>query len=183
MNIKIKTTFSKARIETFYKFHFLKKSPYKFIELGLVLVTFMISLLGITLLEDLYVFAICLVLGFVMIGTRNYRISNRVKSFLNKNKPDVMPYTIVITDDKIEYIREYNTLSYKYNELVEISEIDECFYIYVSENSALILPKHSVVYEKRNDIREFFIKKANENENLVFKQYKFISIQEKEGVV
>ena len=93
--------FSKARIETFYKFHFLKKSTYKYIELGLVLVTFIISLLGITLLENLYVFAICLVLGFVMIGTRSYRISSRVKSFLNKNKPDVMPYIIIITDDKI----------------------------------------------------------------------------------
>lgn len=183
MNVKIKTTFSKARIETFYKFHFLKKSTYKYIELGLVLVTFIISLLGITLLENLYVFAICLVLGFVMIGTRSYRISSRVKSFLNKNKPDVMPYIIIITDDKIEYIRDNETSVYTYDKIVEISEIDECFYIYVTENSALIVPKHSVVYEKRNDIRDFFIKKAEENNNLVFKQYKFLSIQEKEGVV
>ena len=183
MNIKIKTTFSKARIETFYKFHFLKKSTYKFIELGMVLITFIISLLGITILENLYVFAICLVLGFVMVGTRNYRISSRVKSFLNKNKPDVMPYIIVITDDKIEYIRDNVTTIYTYDKLVEISEIDECFYIYVSENSAFIVPKHSVVYEKRNDIRDFFIRKASENENLTFKQYKFISIHDKEGVV
>ena len=183
MNIKIKTTFSKARIETFYKFHFLKKSTYKFVELGMVLITFIISLLGITILENLYVFAICLMLGFVMVGTRNYRISNRVKSFLNKNKPDVMPYIIVITDDKIEYIRDNVTTIYTYDKLVEISEIDECFYIYVSENSALIVPKHSVVYEKRNDIRDFFIRKASENENLTFKQYKFISIHDKEGVV
>lgn len=183
MNIKIKTTFSKARIETFYKFHFLKKSTYKFIELGMVIITFIISLLGITILENLYVFAICLVLGFVMVGTRNYRISSRVKSFLNKNKPDVMPYIIVITDDKIEYIRDNVTTIYTYDKLVEISEIDECFYIYVSENSALIVPKHSVVYEKRNDIRDFFIRKASENENLTFKQYKFISIHDKEGVV
>lgn len=183
MNIKIKTTFSKARIETFYKFHFLKKSTYKFVELGMVLITFIISLLGITILENLYVFAICLVLGFVMVGTRNYRISSRVKSFLNKNKPDVVPYIIVITDDKIEYIRDNVTTIYTYDKLVEISEIDECFYIYVSENSALIVPKHSVVYEKRNDIRDFFIRKASENENLTFKQYKFISIHDKEGVV
>ena len=84
MNNKNKTTFSKARIETFYKFHFLKKSTYKFVELGMVLITFIISLLGITILENMYVFAICLVLGFVMVGTRNYRISSRVKSFLNK---------------------------------------------------------------------------------------------------
>ena len=94
-----------------------------------------------------------------------------------------MPYIIIITDDKIEYIRDNETTVYTYDKIVEISEIDECFYIYVTENSALIVPKHSVVYEKRNDIRDFFIKKAEENNNLVFKQYKFFSIQEKEGVV
>ena len=92
-------------------------------------------------------------------------------------------YIIIITDDKIEYIRDNETTVYTYDKIVEISEIDECFYIYVTLNSALIVPKHSVVYEKRNDIRDFFIKKAEENNNLVFKQYKFLSIQEKEGVV
>ena len=82
MNVKVKATFSKGRIETFYRFHFLKKSPYRIIELLLVIITFLISLLGITILENLYVFAIALVLGFVFIGTRNYRISTRIKKYL-----------------------------------------------------------------------------------------------------
>ncbi len=182
MNIKCKTTFSKGRIETFYRFHFLKKSPYKFVELGLVLIAIIVAVMGFTLLENLYVFAVALVLIFVIIGTRNYRISNRVKKLLKTNPPDVLPYYVIIKDSHIEYIRDTNTINYEYNKIVEICEIDECFYIYVSETSAIILPKFSIDYEQREKLREFFKKKCTEN-NCIFKQYKFISVQDKEGVV
>ena len=190
MNVKVKATFSKGRIETFYRFHFLKKSPYRIIELLLVIITFLISLLGITILENLYVFAIALVLGFVFIGTRNYRISTRIKKYLKVNSPDILPYYIIVKEDGIEYVRENESKLYKYNEIKEICEIDECFYIYVSEQKAIIMPKFLIEYEKRNKLREFFIGKSSntldsieKKDNFQFRQYKFISTQDKEGVV
>ena len=86
MRIKIVTNFSKARMESFYRFHFLKKSTYRVIEFIAVIISMILSLLGLVL-NNTYLFAIFLVMCLVIILTRKYRINRIAKNIIKKNPP------------------------------------------------------------------------------------------------
>ena len=95
------------------------------------------------------------------------------------NKEEIYPLIDILFEERtkedpitLELLKRYINIADKINNYSIVYAI-----YYGSYNSL------KEVDENINDIREFFIKKAEENNNLVFKQYKFLSIQEKEGVV
>lgn len=174
MKIKIVTNFSKARMESFYRFHFLKKSTYRVIEFMAVIISLILSLLGLVL-SNTYLFAIFLVMTFVIILTRKYRINRIAKNIIKKNPPIGSPYTIIIKDETITYSRDDTYKEYNLDKEISVCEIDECFYVYVEQEIALIIPKYLLKFEDKETLRNMFTEKCQ------FKQYKFISTSEADG--
>ena len=174
MNIKVVTNFSKARMESFYRFHFLKKSNYRLIEFIAEIICVIVSFLGLVI-NNTYLFAIFLVMVIIIIMTRKYRINRIARSIIKKNPPKGSPYTILIKDNTITYIFEETINTYNIDKIICVCEIDECFYVYVEENIALIIPKYLIKPDEKENLREFFKK------NCSFKQYKFISTYKLDG--
>lgn len=176
MNIKIKANLSNARMESFYRFHFLYKSSFRILEFALIIFSLVISVLGI-LLNNTYIFAIFLVMSLIILFTRKYRISSIAKKFIKKNPPKGEPYTITIREGIISYYQNTNIRTYNMTTLKCVCEIDECFYLYVEESMAVIIPKYLLKFEEKENLREYFKK------NCSFKQYRFISSTEPEGAI
>lgn len=176
MNYKVKTTFSKARIETFYRFHFLKKSVYRYIEIGLVSALILLSIIGF-IFQNTYLIVVPIVLAIVTVLTRKYRIVRSVDRMLKKNPPKTVPYYVSISDTCVRYNQDDVEKIYRIEDIKCLCEIDICFYFYVSENIAIIYPKYNLKLEEKEEIRNLFREKNK------FKQYKFISSVDKEGVV
>lgn len=177
MDVNIKTTFSKARIESFYRFHFKKISNYKFIELGLISICIIIAAVAVLFLENTLVMAISLTVALVIALTQSYRISRSIQKLLKVSPPDAEPYYLSIKDDGVTYIKGYETKKFSWDKIIRICEIDECFYIYVGEQTALIFPKHYLKANEKEELRVLFTEKSH------YQKYKFISSIEKEGVV
>ena len=177
MEIKIKTTFSKARIESFYKFHFKHISSYPVVEFALVALCVVIACLGVFVFEDTLTLGICLVVGVVIPTTRNYRIGRTIEKRLKVSPPDSEPYHLIITDDGVKYIRDCESKMFTWDKIVRVCEIDLCFYIYVGNEVALIFPKYTIREEQKEELRKLFTGKN------LYKKYKFLSTLDKEGVV
>ena len=174
MKIKIVTNFSKARMESFYRFHFLKRSTYRVIEFMAVIVSLILSLLGLVL-NNTYLFAIFLVMTLVIVLTRKYRINRIAKNIIKKNPPIGSPYTIIIKDKTISYSRDDVYKEYNLDKAISVCEIDECFYVYVEQEIALIIPKYLLKLDDKENLRRMF------TEQCQFKQYKFLSTSEADG--
>ena len=174
MRIKIVTNFSKARMESFYRFHFLKRSTYRVIEFIAVIISMILSLLGLVL-NNTYLFAIFLVMCLVIILTRKYRINRIAKNIIKKNPPLVSPYTILIQDETISYTKDDTYKQYNIDKTISVCEIDECFYVYVEQEIALIIPKYLLKLDDKDKLRKMFTEKCQ------FKQYKFVSTSEADG--
>lgn len=174
MNIKFNTNFSKSRMESFYRFHFLYKSYLRIVEVICELICLIVSFLGLVI-SNTYLFAIFLVLFFVIMGTRKYRIERVAKKIINKNSIEAEPYTIIIKDDKIIFNHNNNYQEYKNNEVLCVCEIDECFYIYIGSDRALICPKFVIKASDKEKLREYFSSKFD------YKKYKFISSVQDDG--
>ena len=177
MEIKIKKTFSKARIESFYRFHFKHISYYPIIELALVVLCVIIACVGVFIFENTLILGICLVVGIVIPSTRNYRISRTIGKRLKVSPPDSEPYYLVITENGVKYSREYESKMFTWDKIVRVCEIDLCFYIYVGNDVALIFPKYTIREDQKEELRKLFKEKE------LYKKYKFLSSVEKEGVV
>lgn len=177
MNVKIKVTFSKARIKTFHRFHFKKISTLPAIDLTIAMLCIIVAAIGLFVFSNSLVFGIFIVLFFVVFGTQNYRIDRIIEKMIKSNPPSIDPYTIVIDENKVLFNQGFVLKEYKWENIKRVCEIDECFYIYVSEQSALIFPKYLIDEKQKEMLRSFFTEKG------LYKRYKFISIPEKEGVV
>lgn len=176
MNIKIKANLSNARMESFYRFHFLHKSSFRILEFALIILSLIISVLGI-ILNNTYIFAIFLVMCFIIILTRKSRISSIAKKFIKKNPPKGEPYIVVIREGIISFCQDSSTRTFNISDLKCVCEIDECFYLYVEDSVAVIIPKYLLKAEEKEKLRELF------KEMCSFKQYKFISSVEPEGAI
>ena len=177
MTVKIKATFSKARIKTFHRFHFKKISLLPIIDFTISMICIIIAFVGLLIFENSFIFGVFIVLCFVIFGTQNYRIDRTVRKMIKNNPPSIEPYTIFIDENKVIFTQDTTCKEFKWDNISRVCEIDECFYIYVSEQSALIFPKYLIKQEQKEELRKFFQEKG------IYKKYRFISIAEKEGVV
>lgn len=176
MNIKIKANLSNSRMESFYRFHFLHKSSFRILEFALIILSLIISVLGI-ILNNTYIFAVFLVMGLIIVLTRKSRISSIAKKFIKKNPPRGEPYIVTIREGIISFYQDSLTKTFNVDDLKCVCEIDECFYLYVEESVALIIPKYLLKLEEKEQLRDYF------KEMCSFKQYKFISSTEPEGAI
>lgn len=153
MNIKVSTGFSKERVENFYKFHMTRidKMRYLFyVGVGMLLLVSIISLIVFTSNPNAIVVTIVSILAnIILITTRPFRLSSAFKKAIKNTPISDKTYHIKVNDQGVNYIMDTEDSFYSWNDIVRLIEIDDAYYIYVSDNKAIILPKYPVEVDDR----------------------------------
>lgn len=177
MTVKVNTGFSKSRIESFYRFHIRHVSKGRFIEYALILICSIVGILGVFVFEEVMVTIVALLIAIIIIGTYNWRIYYATKRFLKNTPMDSRTYTILLDENKVTFIEDNMIKVYEYKDLFGVKEIDECYYLYISDFQAIIVPKYTISHKQKEELVKIFQEKCD------YRRYKFISATEEEGVV
>lgn len=161
MNIKVSTGFSKERVENFYKFHMTRIDKMRHLFYVGVIGLLIIAVIPLLILNKkpsaIIVTIIAFIADVILITTRPYRLSRAFKKILKDSPMSEKAYHIFIKDEGINYMTDTTNEYFKWDSIVRVVEIFDAYYIYVSDNKAIILPKHAVDYKERQKFDDFVI--------------------------
>ena len=164
MNISVKTSLSKGRVETWYKFHMMKMDDSRFLHYIALMLMVIGMFLFATWLGDLkystHAFVILILCFIVLIASRPYRIHRAYKKVITKNPLEVKSFTVTFNDEGVVSEMDNSIQKFTWDKIVTVREIVDCYFVYVSVTKAIIIPKFLMEKAEREQLVEVFKSKT-----------------------
>jgi len=158
--IKTEFSYSEEELRDFFKFHLLNKEKTKYIYFGSLLIIAVIGLLLIIVFDDYAVLGFLLLLLALVLA---FLFPLLVKRTINKQvhsrykRPE---QAIIFSEEKITQNIGDKIIEYNWDSIIEVCETDKYIYLYISQNSALIVTKSTIGDAKYKQLKTLITSKV-----------------------
>lgn len=167
VEIIAKSTHSEKRTRDFFKFHLFRVNPTRYVYLSIAIIVFIIALVFAFLKDygkSLFFLFAALMVFVIRIVTSNMVVNRAIKNVIFPSKN----YTLKFNQDEIIYATDVQKSKHKWTELLNVYEVDNYIFFYITKTQALILSKFVLNEEERKALNELII-----NSKVKFKRIKF----------
>ncbi len=156
--IKVEIDYTKEEMERFFRFQLMIKDKLRYFYIG---VSFLFGLLAMYFLLwgqkfflgiSLIIFAIITLISFPIQTKKT--IKKQIASRYTRPKQELS-----LTEEEIIHYTDKGIIKYTWSEVLEICEIKDCFYLYLSKTKALIINKQKFILGLEADLIKLFKQK------------------------
>lgn len=168
MKVIYKSSSNEERTRDFFNFHLLIKKKTKYIYYALSLSLLLISILLIVF-KTFDIGIILLFSSIFIILIRPVQVKYLINRTIKNISISNFEYTIIFTDQRIDYDLFGRVKSFSWDCLDEVSETQNYYYFYIKKDSALIVSKSNLEYNSKKILMDLINFKITDNR---YKRYK-----------